>query len=94
MKAKLKSHKYITKFGMVILGIIAVLLYLYVINIFFTKTYFPTIFKSLSSFKNEVTRTVVKSLLTILPVFIFYLIAPIDVFRIVYKYFRKDIFGY
>ncbi|HCT3180770.1 hypothetical protein C7Q39_11940 [Staphylococcus aureus] len=94
MKEKLKNHKYITKFGMMILGIVAVLMYLKVIYIISIKIYEPTVSKLLSVVHVEAIHVVLNFILIYPALAIFYIIVPIDVFRVVYTNFRKDIFGY
>ncbi|HDS3868671.1 TPA: hypothetical protein QHS31_002733 [Staphylococcus aureus] len=94
MNQKLKKHKYITKTGLIVLGIIVVILYLQALHIISTEIYVPTISKMLNYINGEFTHKVLNFVLIYPPLVIFYIIAPIDVFRLVYKRFRKDIFDY
>ena len=54
MRKKLKKHKYITKTGLLILSLIAVVLYFRFINIFYTDIYLDMIFKLINSVDNDV----------------------------------------
>ncbi len=94
MRKKLKKHKYITKTGLLILSLIAVVLYFRFINIFYTDIYLDMIFKLINSVDNDVIHETASILLVYPPIILFYLIIPIHIFSMVYKNFRKDILGY
>lgn len=94
MKQKVKNHKYITKAGLLILSVIAVILYFRVINIFYTDIYLDMIFKLINSVDNDVIHKTASILLVYPPIILFYIIIPIDIFRVGYKKCRKDILGY
>ena len=84
MKQKVKNHKYMTKTGLLILSVIAVILYFRVINIIYSNIV-----------NNDVIHQTTSILLLYPPtIIIFYLIMPIHIFSIVYKKFRKDTLGY
>lgn len=94
MKQKLKIQRSMTRICLLILSVITVILYLRVINIFYTDIYLDTIFKLINSVHNDVIHKTANILLVYPPIILFYLIIPIHIFSVVYKKFRKDILGY